>query len=370
PLLPALGVLNPNWVTGGVYRIVTNPELKDKHKGKLSPSLLREILREREYARHADDIAKLLERFELCYRADDSSYWLPSLMEKDEPAALGNFTSAMKFEYVYPELPKSVIVRFIVKAHKMILDNQVWRYGAVLKLDGNTALIRADERDKRVSIFIAGEESTRRDALAILRAHFDDIHTMFATPPESFIYPPQYPDLRLPFTDMKTLAKSEREHKAVYQGKPVTINLRELLDGFVTPQERRKDEEREEKEFGRRGDIHINIENMHGSSLTIGDDNTSNVSVQNSFNAFPAEIQTALAELIRKTEETLSQVQDSDDKEILESALDKLKTSKPNKKWYSVSIEGLIQAAKNLNELGTPVISLAGKVLKLLNDLQ
>ncbi|MBP6209548.1 MAG: leucine-rich repeat domain-containing protein [Anaerolineales bacterium] len=370
PLLPALGVLNPNWVTGGVYRIVTNPELKDKHKGKLSPSLLREILREREYARHADDIAKLLERFELCYRADDSSYWLPSLMEKDEPAALGNFTSAMKFEYVYPELPKSVIVRFIVKAHKMILDNQVWRYGAVLKLDGNTALIRADERDKRVSIFIAGEESTRRDALAILRAHFDDIHTMFATPPVSFISPPQYPDLRLPFTDMKTLAKSEREHKAVYQGKPVTINLRELLDGFVTPQERRKDEEREEKEFGRRGDIHINIENMHGSSLTIGDDNTSNVSVQNSFNAFPAEIQTALAELIRKTEETLPQVQDSDDKEILESALDKLKTSKPNKKWYSVSIEGLIQAAKNLNELGTPVISLAGKVLKLLNDLQ
>ena len=76
-------------------------------------------------------------------------------MEKDEPAALGNFTSAMKFEYVYPELPKSVIVRFIVKAHNMIVDNQVWRYGAVLKLDGKTALIRAAELAKRVSLFIS-----------------------------------------------------------------------------------------------------------------------------------------------------------------------------------------------------------------------
>jgi hypothetical protein len=305
----------------------------------------------------------------LCYRADDSSYWLPSLMEKDEPAALGNFTSAMKFEYWYPELPRSVIVRFIVKAHKMILDNQVWRYGAVLKLDGNTALVRADERDKRVSIFIAGEESTRRDALAILRAQFDDIHAMFATPPESFIYPPQYPDLRLPFADMKTLAKSEREHKAVYQSKPITINLRELLDGFVTPQERRKDDEREEKDFGRRGDIHINIENMHGSSLTIGDDNTSSVSVSNSFNAFPVEIQTALAELIRKTEETLPQVQDPEDKEMLEGALGNLKKSKPNKKALTVTVKGLVAAAENIKNVSMPVLEVAGKVLALLHAL-
>jgi small GTP-binding protein len=208
PLLPALGVLNPNWVTGGVYRIVTNAKLKDTHKGRLSMTLLREILSAPEYTRHVEDIAKLLERFELCYRADDSSYWLPSLMEKDEPANLGDFTSAMKFEYVYPELPKSVIVRFIVKTHKMILDNKVWRYGVLLKLDGNTALVRADERDKRVSIFLAGEESTRRDALAILRAAFDDIHAMFAAPPDSFIYPPQYPDLRLPFEKMKNLLKT------------------------------------------------------------------------------------------------------------------------------------------------------------------
>ncbi len=39
--------------------------------------------------------------------------------------------------------------------------------------------------------------------------------------------------------------------------------------------------------------------------------------------------------------------------------------SKPNKKWYSVSIEGLIQAA-DLDKLGEPVVNLSKKVLSLL----
>jgi hypothetical protein len=40
--------------------------------------------------------------------------------------------------------------------------------------------------------------------------------------------------------------------------------------------------------------------------------------------------------------------------------------SKPNQKWYSVSIEGLIKAAKNPDKLGTPVINLSRKVSSLL----
>lgn len=387
PLLPALGVLNPNWVTGGVYRIITNGKLKDTFKGRLTLSLLREILSTPEYARHIEDIAKLLERFELCYRADDSSYWLPSLMEKDEPAQLGDWTSAMKFEYWYPELPKSVIVRFIVKAHKMILENKVWRYGAVLKLDDNTALVRADERDKRVSIFIAGEESTRRDALAVLRAHFDEIHIMFGTPPDAYIYPPQYPDLPLPFLKMKTLAKSERERTEVYKDKAVTITLRELLDGFVTPEERRKDEEREKQDGRQRGIMkkedkpgdtyitnnNITLGNIEGDNLVVGDANHIEQTVQNSFNTFPVEIQNALTELIKASEALLQKAEPSEHteeiKEELESLQTEAKRSKPKKERVKITVESLAQAAKNLNEIGKPVVELAMTVIKLINNL-
>jgi hypothetical protein len=39
---------------------------------------------------------------------------------------------------------------------------------------------------------------------------------------------------------------------------------------------------------------------------------------------------------------------------------------KPNKKWYSVSIDGLIKAAENVEKVGDPVINLSRKVLSLL----
>jgi hypothetical protein len=176
---------------------------------------------------------------------------------------------------------------------------------------------------------------------------------------------------------MKTLAKSEREHKAVYQGKPVTINLRELLDGFVTPQERRKDEEREEKEFGRRGDTHITANiTVHGNidgNVAIGEGNQISQTIQDSFNTFPVELQTTLVELIKATEMLLQKAEESEHKEEVKEELESLqseaKKSKPKKERVKVTVEGLAQAARNLNEIGKPVLELAMTVIKLINTL-
>jgi small GTP-binding protein len=372
PLLPALGVLNPNWVTGGVYRIITDKTLKDVRKGRLDRPLLREILSAPEYARHTDDIMKLLERFELCYPAGDSIWWLPALMEKDAPDGLGDFSSAMKFEYVYPELPRSVIVRFIVRTHEQILENQVWRYGVVLKLDRNTALVRADERDKRISIFVSGEESTRRDNLAVIRSHFDAIHTMFEKPPQAFIYPPQYPDLPLPFAKMKTLAKSEREYKDAYHDKVVTIDLRELLDGYVTLAERSEYEERERRQglaAPREIHYHQHIEvggDVKNSILTAGSENQINQTLS-------PELTAALKRFIAQYQTLLSKVQDDDQREKLQDELgvleEDIQRKQPNPARIKVTVEGLKEAAQNLKDIGIPVISLAGKILELLNPL-
>lgn len=234
PLFPSLGLLNPNWITNIIYKVVTNAELKSAYKGKLSVELLRKMLSsvpENEF--QVEDVGKLLEYFELCFKADDSSYWLPNLMEKDEPANLGDFSSVMKFEYLYPQLSNNVIARFIVKTHNYILGNNVWRYGVVLKLDYNIALIRANLQDNRITIWVTGEESTRPDLLAIIRANFEDIHAAFEIPPQAYIYPSQYPDLRLSFEDIKILSKSERDYKTIYQGKIVTIPLSNLIDSYV-----------------------------------------------------------------------------------------------------------------------------------------
>ncbi len=50
----------------------------------------------------------------------------------------------------------------------------------------------------------------------------------------------------------------------------------------------------------------------------------------------------------------------------LERLQEELQKPKPNRKWYSVSIEGLVKAAENVGKVGAPVIELAGKLLRLL----
>ena len=73
-----------------------------------------------------------------------------------------------------------------------------------------------------------------------------------------------------------------------------------------------------------------------------------------------------LAEAVDVMLQKLPAEQASEVAEDFGKLTDEAVKSKPNQKWYSVSIEGLIKAAENLDKLGTPVISLSQKVLSLL----
>ena len=96
--------------------------------------------------------------------------------------------------------------------------------------------------------------------------------------------------------------------------------------------------------------------------------------IQNSFNKIcAAEIQPELKETLRQLTEAVSVLgrtllaeQFSELSEDLTRLIDEAVKPKPNKKWYSVSIEGLIKAAENLDKLGEPVLHLSKKVLSLL----
>jgi len=70
-----------------------------------------------------------------------------------------------------------------------------------------------------------------------------------------------------------------------------------------------------------------------------------------------------LVEAIEVMNKSLPEEQSAEVTEDLGKLVNEAAKSKPNKKWYSVSIEGLIKAAENLDELGEPVINLLRKVL-------
>ncbi len=133
PRLEALGILNPQWVTNGVYKILNSHTLF-QNKGVLTTSMLDEILSLPEYPRGKRlFIVDMMKKFELCYDIQpDKTFLVPDLLPKDQPDLKFNVIPA--FEYAYLVLPSSVSTRFIFRMNQKIYDGFVWLTGVVLKI--------------------------------------------------------------------------------------------------------------------------------------------------------------------------------------------------------------------------------------------
>jgi hypothetical protein len=149
-------VLNMNWVTNAIYKIISSKETAGTG-GLLNLHLLDEILKqekETDYYYPSDKysyIIYLMQKFELCFEVDENTILIPELLEIKEPSFDFDYTTALKFLVEYDFLPKSIMPRFMVKKHKDIKGELHWRTGAVLENIEfhSTAVVKTDEREKK-----------------------------------------------------------------------------------------------------------------------------------------------------------------------------------------------------------------------------
>jgi len=178
-----------------------------------------------------------MRKFELCYDIEsDKTFLVPDLLPKDEPFT-GKWDDALAFQYHYNVLPSSIITRFIVRMNAYI-HKTVWRTGVILKKGGNTALVNADMEDKRIYIWINGNESTRRDFLSAIRAEFESIHkTIVKIEAREKVPVPNHPDV---VVDYEHLLNLERlgEITFIPEGLQERVNVRNLLNGISPETER------------------------------------------------------------------------------------------------------------------------------------
>lgn len=169
-------ILNPLWLTNGVYRVINSSIVADK-KGILHEDELDSVIndprfttantQERQFHYPKNKltyIVKVMEVFELCSRLDADTYVVPQLLPVDEP----DFQlegPALHFVLRFPEfLPDSVFPRLMVKLNPYIKDGLRWRTGMVLHkptIFKAYARIRADKEDKEIRIDLCGEEPRR-----------------------------------------------------------------------------------------------------------------------------------------------------------------------------------------------------------------
>lgn len=258
PRLNETNVLNPEWVTDGVYDILNNHDLMVQKKGILSLPDLQNILKQPQ--RYPENkrrfLMDLMGKFELCFPLDGYSparYLITDLLPIDEPDVDSYENAPLHFQYRYDILPGSIISRFIVRNHQMIYKTMRWRSGVVLTMDLNKALVRADEEDNYISIKAQGSRASA--LLAIIKTDFQKIH---ATIPNLAVQEKlvirelqgeQPTGVEVP-VDYLHLIELDRQGsvEATLPGLRGKYNIRDILEGVESKTEREIDiDEREER---------------------------------------------------------------------------------------------------------------------------
>jgi small GTP-binding protein len=183
-------VLNPHWLTNGVYRVINSPNIAEQSGVFCEDnmdSIMHNVRYPTNYTFPRDKYAFLLgmmKQFELCYavRQKQGTYIIPELLDIEQRAISFKETEKqLRFVLSYTDfLPNSILPRLMVRLHDYICDDRRWRTGMVLHeadIFRATANIIADKEEKRIDISIVGEK--RQDFLTFIRKSLQSIHQSF-----------------------------------------------------------------------------------------------------------------------------------------------------------------------------------------------
>ena len=231
-------VLNPHWVTEGIYKLLNSTYLSEK-EGEIRLGEVSKILPEADYPPEMHRfIFDLMKKFYLCFSFpdDECHYLIPELLSKGQPAETDAFKpeECLNFQYRYAILPEGILPRFIVRTNILSRNLPRWRSGVILEFEGCRALVRADIVDKRVSISVSGENAeSRRRLLAVIRSDFERIHNEIRNlEVEAMVPLPGHPDAAFSYSDLVIMEReNELEFKPVVNGKLITVKVRDLLNG-------------------------------------------------------------------------------------------------------------------------------------------
>lgn len=237
-------VLNPHWVTKGIYKILNARKLEEQ-KGVIRLGDLPGILDRKSYpAEMHGFLLALMKKFELCFGlpGKESDYLIPELLSKQEPKEARDFKpeECLNFQYGYPVLPEGLLPRFIVRTHVLSDETPRWRTGVILGLESNSALVKADAQERRVFINIKGPVAGRRRLLSIIRANFDRMHADIPKLQPAEIVPlPRRPGEYVTYKELLTWEeKGKQKFEKVVEENVIDLDVQELLNGVEVKAER------------------------------------------------------------------------------------------------------------------------------------
>ncbi|MDJ0903214.1 MAG: COR domain-containing protein [Xenococcus sp. MO_188.B8] len=253
-------VLDPHWVTIGVYKIINSEKIKD---GILKEQDLEYILNKEKIKKDEYDPAKeknitynpqeqiylvnIMMQFELCYKYDKrkNHYIIPDLLPQElqnEPEL--DRGKPLRFVMEYDYLPSPIISRLMLRFKNDIADRQQWKYGMILDNAefGCQAKVKADEQSKTINITVQGEHLSKQRYFSAIRHSISTINKEFENLKIKESIPlPGHPDETVEYQEL--LGYEQMGKDEYFSGKLLkSFSVSEMLDSIVSKEERSKEQ--------------------------------------------------------------------------------------------------------------------------------
>ncbi len=385
--LSELSVLNPEWATEGIYRVVTNEPLREVKHGLLTRRKLRELLPKERWPKtlHVNYVLDLVEKFDLCFPVDGNAdqVLVPELLP-DKTPPLGDWEpeKCLVFRYQYPVLPHGVLPRFITRTHTLSAGRDQWRTGVVVADDGAEARLQADYELHTITIWLRGQHiDARRALLRVIRSHFESIHAHIkALSPEEMVAVPGHPEVLVSYRDaILDERRGKLDIPVTIDGRRIDQPLSDLLNGVETKLKRKAasliadllapDD---------RLNVNINMNDDHRIQI-VGNVTNSQVgqTLTNCTNMIQQQAQgerkDLLEELDKQVRQLISQLPEEKKAEAIPKIEKNLKmlvqeatSDTPDREWYEVSSKGLLDATKYVKDFAGNIAGTLGSLGKLL----
>jgi internalin A len=340
--LQDMEVLNPEWVTGGIYKIINSQEVK-RCQGKFPRKILAYILnkeslpdqdmgltaKRRQYSvKEQTYVVELMNKFELFYELDGHTILVPDLLREEEPTEGLPEVADLRFYFEYDFMPAVVMPRFMVKSCADLDPELCWRTGAVLRNSSfaSVAVVRQDKHERRIYIEVSGRQV--RDYFATIRKTIQEINDSFEKLDVTEWVPlPDMEGYAVKYIDLIGHEIGRRKEKFVGElgkGYPVA----KLLGTIESP------EETQERiviaqEYYEKGDkkMKINKANISGRQVVVAD-SIGNVDYHEDFGISEGEL-----EEFKAAVKSLSQ----DKQEVLNSEYDEFRKAETDEKKKSTA---------------------------------
>jgi hypothetical protein len=171
-------ILNPNWGTDAIYKVLDSNTVK-RNSGKFTFADVSKIWHEPQYTNMQGELLELMLRFKLCYELKNQkhTYIAPQLLESNPPRYQWNSNDNLFLRYEYDFMPKGILTRFIVEMHHYIEEPKVWRSGVILKRDNTLAEIIETYDRREIKIRLSG--ANQRGFLEVITDKFDEINQSY-----------------------------------------------------------------------------------------------------------------------------------------------------------------------------------------------